>query len=71
MTAHQKAVALFIKRGPMSAKDFAPAMWPVAWRHCESEIRFLSETGYFLAEMRRRGWLRQNGQRQYYAWEEP
>lgn len=71
MTAHQRAVALFVQHGPMSAKDFAPTMWPTVWKYCESPVRFCTEAGYFLAEMRRLGMLRRNGQRKYYAWRAP
>jgi len=67
MTAYQRAVALFAERGPMNSHEFAPIMWPIAWKYCESKNRFFTETGYFLTDMKRRGLLRRNGQRQYYV----
>ena len=67
MTAHQRAVAVLMKHGPMRTQDFAVIMWPTAWRHCENKIRFCTETGYFLAKMERRGLIRKNGSREYYV----
>lgn len=66
MTAHQKAVALLMQHGPMNSHEFARAMWPTRAKRESPTILYI-DAGRFLTEMKKRGLVRRNGQREYYV----